>query len=53
MLKRLYKYITCCVRLISDTDTADMQIRTLTLGLGMYSLKLQQINIQDLLLTPE
>lgn len=37
----LYKLFTCCARTINDTDTntANMQIKMLNQGLGMYRVK--------------
>ncbi len=40
------------VRPISDSDTTNMQIRMLTQGLGMYSVKRLLMNAQYLQLTP-
>lgn len=35
------------VRPGSDTDTANVQIRLLTQGLGIYSMKQQRMNTED------
>jgi len=46
MLELLCKQVTCCVHPINDTDPANMQIRKLTQGLGMYDVKCQLMNTQ-------
>lgn len=44
MLEPLSKQVVCCVQPINDTDLANMQIRTLTQGLEMYSVKQDYMN---------
>lgn len=43
----LCKHITLRYMCDSDTDTANMQMKTLTQGLGMYRIKRQLMNTQN------
>lgn len=51
MLESLCKHIACCIRPINYTDTTNMQISKLTWVLGMYMVKHQLMNNQEILLT--